>query len=293
MDLRAVLIEIHTALHNASIDHALIGGLALAAHHCERATVDLDLLADAARADDVDEILVARGYACLHRSENVANYASEKPERGRVDFLFALRSYGRAILARAQEVEVLGLQLRVVDAADLIGLKAQSSSNDPTRRRRDLADIERLLAQGRGRFGTRARVLPNLRSREGTRRAAVRAASYMTRRELEAMREDGLSEARGREFRASERAVARWERDHRSGADVGLAAVLTWIDQLRAVFGEPVVDRKPWLGDDYPTLSRDPEDRAQQRRSRSSEPHTTCGAQGSSPQSRILCSSVL
>ena len=147
MDLRSVLIDVHTALRDAGIDHALIGGLALAAHHCERATVDLDLLADGARSDDVDRLLTARGYACLQRTENIGNYASEDPARGRVDFLFALRSYGRAMLARAQTYAVLDLRLRVVDAADLIGLKVQSSSNDPSRRRRDLADIERLLAR--------------------------------------------------------------------------------------------------------------------------------------------------
>jgi hypothetical protein len=33
----------------------------------------------------------------------------------------------------------------VVDAADLIGLKVQASSNDPARRRMDLADVQRLL----------------------------------------------------------------------------------------------------------------------------------------------------
>jgi hypothetical protein len=35
--------------------------------------------------------------------------------------------------------------VRVVEAEDLIGLKVQSSSNDPSRRHRDLADVERLL----------------------------------------------------------------------------------------------------------------------------------------------------
>jgi len=38
MDLRSVLLEIHSALREAGIDHALIGGLALAAHGAARAT---------------------------------------------------------------------------------------------------------------------------------------------------------------------------------------------------------------------------------------------------------------
>ena len=33
----------------------------------------------------------------------------------------------------------------MVDPADLIGLKVQASSNDPSRRHRDLADIQALL----------------------------------------------------------------------------------------------------------------------------------------------------
>jgi hypothetical protein len=145
MDLRRVLIELHEAMRAASIEHALIGGLALAAHGAARATVDLDFLADGERGDDVDRLLLARGYERLHRSEHVANYASRDPARGRVDFLFARRTFGRAMLARAVPHSILGAQIRVVDAADLVGLKVQSSSNDPSRRRRDLADVQSLL----------------------------------------------------------------------------------------------------------------------------------------------------
>jgi hypothetical protein len=32
---------------------------------------------------------------------------------------------------------------------------------------------------------------------------------------------------------------------------VGLDAVLDWIDQLRALFGEPRVDRRVWRGSDF------------------------------------------
>jgi hypothetical protein len=50
------------------------------------------------------------------------------------------------MLERAATHAVLGHQVRVADAADLIGLKVQASSNDPKRRGRDLVDIERLLS---------------------------------------------------------------------------------------------------------------------------------------------------
>ena len=145
MDLRSVLLDIQAALREAGIEHALIGGLALAAHGGGRATVDVDFLAEGERAEDIDRILRGRGYSCLQRNEWVGNYASDSPARGRVDFLFAHRAYGRSMLKRATVHEALGLRVPVVDASDLVGLKVQSSSNDPLRRHRDLADIVWLL----------------------------------------------------------------------------------------------------------------------------------------------------
>jgi hypothetical protein len=68
-----------------------------------------------------------------------------------------------------------------------------------------------------------------------------------TAEELASLREDGLSETLRREFRASARATAAWEREH--GAD--LEAILDWIDQLRSIFGDPPVDRTPWRGSDF------------------------------------------
>ena len=65
--------------------------------------------------------------------------------------------------------------------------------------------------------------------------------------DLEAFRLEGLSAERRAEFAASARATARWERRH--GTDVD--AVLDWIDQLRAAFGDPPVDRRPWRGSDF------------------------------------------
>jgi len=144
MDLRTVVDRVSGRLRAAGIDHALIGGLALAAHGVVRATGDIDLLVDGERADDAAGILGELGYECLHRGEHVANFTSEK--EGRVDLLFARREYGRAMLARAASDPTRpDDSLRVVDAADLVGLKVQSSSNDPSRARLDLADIQRLL----------------------------------------------------------------------------------------------------------------------------------------------------
>jgi hypothetical protein len=65
--------------------------------------------------------------------------------------------------------------------------------------------------------------------------------------ELEGMRQDGLSAEVRREFRAAARATAEWERAHPAGLD----EILDWIDQLRALFGDPAVDRTPWRGEDF------------------------------------------
>jgi len=73
----------------------------------------------------------------------------------------------------------------------------------------------------------------------------------LSREELEQLRADGLSEARRRDFRAAERAGEAWRRERSAGGGAGVEAVLDWIDQLREVFGEPEVDRRPWVGSDF------------------------------------------
>lgn len=65
--------------------------------------------------------------------------------------------------------------------------------------------------------------------------------------ELASLREGGLSEAARREFRSSARATGAWERAHAPDFE----AILDWIDELRALFGDPAVDRTPWRGNDF------------------------------------------
>src|SRR4029077_483069 len=81
----------------------------------------------------------------LHRTEDVANYVSSEPDLGQVDFLFAHRKYALEMLRRAVKRDVLGRSVKVLKAEDLIGLKVQSSSNDPKRAAKDRADIEDLM----------------------------------------------------------------------------------------------------------------------------------------------------
>jgi len=124
---------------------ALIGGLALAAHHVVRATQDIDFLADLDDADRLHEMVLGLGYRCVHRSEDAANY--RRGDEG-LDFIYAHRAASRHLLAEA-EIRDIGMgQLRVVNVEGLIGLKLQGYVNDP-RRVRDLDDIRQLLRANR------------------------------------------------------------------------------------------------------------------------------------------------
>jgi hypothetical protein len=137
--------EIGMALNAAGVPFALIGGLALAAHKVVRATSDVDLLASAGNAGDVDAVATKLGYHCLHRGVDVANYL-----RGdeRLGLLFASRPLAQRLLGEAPERVTTFGALRVVSAEGLIGFKLQALTNDP-RRTRDLEDIRALLRANR------------------------------------------------------------------------------------------------------------------------------------------------
>jgi len=135
------IAEAVAALNAIGARVALIGGLALASHKVIRATQDLDLLAEAESAGEIDAELLRLGYRCLHRSPDAANYV-----RGdeRIDLLYANRPIARRLLTTAAEVKTALGDLRVVDAEGLIGFKVQGLVNDP-RRTQDLEDIRALL----------------------------------------------------------------------------------------------------------------------------------------------------
>jgi Uncharacterised nucleotidyltransferase len=120
---------------------ALIGGMALAAHGVVRATRDLDFLVSGEDAADLHAALLDLGYACLHRSEDAANY--RRREEG-IDLLFAHRPEALRLLNGAEDrPSPLGL-VRVVSAIGLIAFKLQAYVNQP-QRLRDLDDVRALL----------------------------------------------------------------------------------------------------------------------------------------------------
>jgi len=125
---------------------ALIGGFALSFHGVQRATGDVDFLADARGAEPLDEALRAAGARLLHRSADAANYA-RTPELAPIDFIFAHRERALDMLRRARPrvLRGAGRRVPVVDAEAIIGLKLQALVNAPARRAREEADIEALV----------------------------------------------------------------------------------------------------------------------------------------------------
>lgn len=60
MNLRATLKLAHSILDQNHIEHALIGGLALACYGSTRATIDLDLLINESNKDKVKKIFFGK-----------------------------------------------------------------------------------------------------------------------------------------------------------------------------------------------------------------------------------------
>ncbi len=69
----------------------------------------------------------------------------------------------------------------------------------------------------------------------------------MTREEQREFLEEGRSPEREQAFREAADKMRQWERSHPQTLD----GMLDWIDQLRSVFGEPPIDTRPWIGNDF------------------------------------------
>lgn len=134
-------------LEREKIDFAIIGGFALQAFGIPRTTFDIDLLILSEHSEKIKDIMIRHGYNLMHESEEVLNFHGKKPELGRVDFMLAHRKYAVEMLKRAERKEIFGgkFNIRVIRLEDQIGLKVQSSSNDPQRLHKDMADIELLI----------------------------------------------------------------------------------------------------------------------------------------------------
>ncbi|NTU42662.1 MAG: hypothetical protein HGA78_06340 [Nitrospirales bacterium] len=146
MDFKIVFKELLAAFAGHDVRYALMGGFAMGLWGGARSTVDLDFLVHRDDVPKVESVMQGLGYECRYRSENVSQYLSPLRVFGEVDFLHAFRDASLGMLQRAVEKEVFGsLKIRVLIPEDIIGLKLQAIKNNPSRRQKDLEDIETLI----------------------------------------------------------------------------------------------------------------------------------------------------
>ena len=139
MDLRQTLKLTHDVLTQAKVEHALIGGLALACYGSTRATVDLDLLIHENDSPRAKAELLKHGFSVEFESAEVIQLKG----LGYVDLLLARRPISQKMLFEARDTGPEGI--RVLRPEDIIGLKIQAYKNNPKRELQDKTDIQFLI----------------------------------------------------------------------------------------------------------------------------------------------------
>ena len=141
---RPTLLLLGRILAEAGVSYAIIGGVALQVHQAEpRTTLDIDL-AVADRSEIPQQRLASAGFRATGRFAHWDNWVG--PDGTPVQFTDDLALTGA--VARAEQIELEGVPLRVIGRADLLHEKLRAAA-DPARRRskrlQDLADAQGLL----------------------------------------------------------------------------------------------------------------------------------------------------
>ena len=139
MNLKATLKLAHSLLDQNNIDHALIGGLALACYGSTRATIDVDLLIHEEHKEKIKELFGKNGFNLVNETQEALQFAGI----GYVDVLLARRPISQKMLYNANTQGPEGIHF--LKTEDLIGLKIQAYVNDPSRELQDKADIQFLI----------------------------------------------------------------------------------------------------------------------------------------------------
>jgi hypothetical protein len=151
-----MLREVVAAFCRAQVDHALAGGMAVAAHGHPRATKDIDFLIDHADAARAEEALKSLGFAPASddRSTGFVRYSRRPlpsmPEIVEwVDLLLARHAVGRGLIEHASlnPVQWQGIALPIVSAEGVVLMKVLACVDDPSRGH-DRSDIIALLRAG-------------------------------------------------------------------------------------------------------------------------------------------------
>ena len=150
MDFELVFKKILAEFERENIHYGLIGGFALGAMGILRATMDIDLLVLIDDMDKVGNILTTSMYRCDYKTEYISQYSSELRPLGNIDIIHASKSISREMLSRTKMYTVFEkYMVPVLLPEDIIGLKLQAISNDPSREAIDLNDIRLILTHQR------------------------------------------------------------------------------------------------------------------------------------------------
>lgn len=141
VDLRQTLDLAHQALNEAGVEHALIGGLALAEHGVHRATVDVDLLIDGTKILQTKSALLDKGFKLEWENDDELMFSGP----GFLDILVANRLLSQKMLKTSRQSQ--SHAIAVVEPEDIIGLKIQAYKNDPLRELQHKADIQAIARE--------------------------------------------------------------------------------------------------------------------------------------------------
>lgn len=145
MEFKKILFTLLKNFEENDIRYGLIGGFALIFMEIPRTTVDIDFLIHKDDLSKVQKIMENMGYKLVFRTENVSQYVGKTESLGEIDFIHAFRKYSLRMLERARTLEKEGLKIRVLIPEDIIGLKVQAMANAPSRKTRELSDIEAII----------------------------------------------------------------------------------------------------------------------------------------------------
>jgi len=146
LDFARVLSTLTGFFEQEGIRYAVIGAFGLQAYGLGRATMDVDLVAEAEAQRRVLAFLESLGYETLHVSTGYSNHVHPMPAMGRVDFVYVGGDTGRLLFGQCVRALDLGERhLPVPRPEHLAAMKVQAMKNDPRRTLQEMADIQFLL----------------------------------------------------------------------------------------------------------------------------------------------------
>jgi hypothetical protein len=146
LDFARVLSTLTGFFEREGIPYAVIGAFGLQAYGLGRATMDVDVAAEAEAQGRVLVFLESLGYETLHVSAGYSNHVHAMPAMGRVDLVYVGGDTGRLLFGQCVRTLELGeRRLPVPRPEHLAAMKVQAMKNDPRRTLQELADIQFLL----------------------------------------------------------------------------------------------------------------------------------------------------